>query len=80
MHKESEATLEGKMSGMDCTQAVGTLVILCSPLASGMSKRPRQPGSDLTISLHNISIPKAEILKTEERREQETVLSLNIPL
>lgn len=61
--------LKREMSGLSvchCViQAVGTLVILCSPLASRMSHRPRQPVSDLTIHLQNTSIPKAELLKTE---------------
>lgn len=46
-------------------QAVGTLVILYSSLASRMSHRPKQPVSDLTTHLQNTSIPKAEIGETE---------------
>lgn len=40
-------------------QAVWTLLILYSLLASRLSHRTSQPGSDLTVHLQNTSIPKA---------------------
>lgn len=69
-YKENEAPFKKRgMSGLSVyrsvIQAVGTLVILYSSLASRMSHRPKQPVSDLTTHLQNTSIPKAEIGETE---------------